>query len=183
MVPGDLDDLASLRIAFTGANVVFGVTDFWQFFWNPENHKRAAEIGKTINQVCYDMEVRQGKNIIDAAYSTINTLDLLVLSTIGSSTKWSGGKITTNYHFDAKWEAVEYTKATYPDLYKKTSLLQLALYLTNWRNGGVTQPQKQADGTYIVKLPVRPDSKIPMVEPRVDCGKLVYPRKTWVCAD
>jgi NmrA-like family len=172
MVAGDLDDGASLSNAFKGANVIFGVTDFWQGFWNPEFQKIAAETGKTVNQLCYDMEVRQGKMIVDAANSTIGTLDMLILSTIYSATQGSKGKMKTIYHFDAKWDAVEYTKITYPDLYKKTSLYQPAVYLSNWRNGGVTAPRKQADGTYILRLPTKPDSKIPMIDPRVDSGEL-----------
>ena len=38
----DLDDPASLRVAFDGADVIFGVTDFWQFVGD-EGTRRAAE--------------------------------------------------------------------------------------------------------------------------------------------
>lgn len=171
MVPGNLDDPTSLVEAFKDANVIFGVTDFWQGFFKPEIQKTAAETGKTVNQLCYDMEVRHGKLLIDAVYSTIGTLDMFVFSAINSATQWSKGEEKTVYHFDAKWEAVEYVKCTYPDLHAKTSLYQPAMYLTNWKNGGVSRPQKQPDGTYVIRLPVTPHSKTPMIDPRADTGE------------
>ncbi|KAJ9667037.1 hypothetical protein H2201_002871 [Coniosporium apollinis] len=172
MVAGDLDNLESLQTAFKGANVIFGVTDFWQAIGNPKNHQKAAERGVTINEVAYEIEVQQGKNIVDAAAMTLNTLDRFVLSTLSHAKKWSGGKTQWNLHFDAKWAAVDYLKETYPELLKKTSLLQVALFMTNWQSGGAMAPQKQADGTYILSLPTKAHAKLPMVNPRVDVGPL-----------
>lgn len=142
MVAGDLDNLESLQTAFKGANVIFAVTDFWQAIGNPKNHQKAAERGVTINEVAYEIEVQQGKNIVDAAAMTLNTLDRFVLSTLSHAKKWSGGKIQWNLHFDAKWAAVDYLKETYPELLKKTSLLQVALFMTNWQQGGRMAPHK-----------------------------------------
>ncbi len=142
MVAGDLNDVDSLKSAFSGANVIFGVTDFWQGANDPVNHEKAAKEGRTINEICYDIEVQQGKNIVDAAASTVDTLDRFVLSTLSHARKWSKGKITWNFHFDAKWAAVEYLRATYPELDKKTSLLQVALFMTNWKMGATMAPQK-----------------------------------------
>jgi len=142
MVAGDLNDVDSLISAFKGANVIFGVTDFWQGTTDPANFERAAKEGRTINELCYDIEVQQGKNIVDAAALTVDTLDRFVLSTLSHARKWSNGKITWNFHFDAKWEAVEYLRATYPELNKKTSLVQVALFMTNWKMGEAMAPQK-----------------------------------------
>jgi len=47
LVVADLDDVNSLKKAFDGAYGVFGLTDFWEHG--------------------YDGEVRQGKNLVDAA--------------------------------------------------------------------------------------------------------------------
>jgi len=65
-----------------------------------------------------------------------------VLSTLSPTKKLSGGKYTHNYHFDAKWEAVEYLRGKYPELEKKTSFLQVGLYMTNWNANALSMPMK-----------------------------------------
>jgi uncharacterized protein YbjT (DUF2867 family) len=47
VVQADLNDVESLKKAFHGAHGVFGVTNFWECW--------------------YDAEIKQGKNIADAA--------------------------------------------------------------------------------------------------------------------
>jgi len=131
MITADLDDVASLKAALKGSNVIFGVTDFWQHIKNPANHQKAIATGKTINVVAYEAELQQGKNIVDAAMATKDTLDTLVLSVLTESKKYSHGRITWNYHFDGKWEVVKYLQETFPDLYKKTSLFQAGFYFSN----------------------------------------------------
>lgn len=81
-------------------------------------------------------------NIVDAANATVHTLDRFVLSTLSATKKWSKGKYSHNYHFDAEWTAVEYVKAAYPELAKKSSYLQVGLYMTNWSAGRLSQPTK-----------------------------------------
>ncbi|KAJ4180388.1 hypothetical protein NW767_014393 [Fusarium falciforme] len=142
LVKADLNDAASLKAAFAGSTVVFGVTDFWGIVGDPQIQKRAQESGRPVNVLAYDLEVQQGRNIVDAVFATLETLDRFVLSTLSATTKWSKGKYTHNYHFDAKWEAVEYLKATYPALEKKTSYLQVALYLSNWKASQLARPSK-----------------------------------------
>jgi hypothetical protein len=170
VVAGDLDDTQSLKKAFEGANVIFGTTDFWQHLLNPENHKLAAEQGRTPNEVAYDREVAQGKAVVDAAAANVATLDRFVLSTCSESRKWSNGTLKWVLHFDAKAETVNYLKATYPELWAKTSLLQLAYYVTNWRSFSGT-PKKQEDGSFKVSLPMSGDRKIPIVDPASDTGQ------------
>jgi len=48
MVQGDLNDIDSLNLAFQGANVIFGVTDFWQPFLEQANYAK-LKAGQTIN--------------------------------------------------------------------------------------------------------------------------------------
>ncbi|KAM0541179.1 hypothetical protein ACHAPJ_013343 [Fusarium lateritium] len=134
IVKGDLNDVASLKVAFAGSTVIFGVTDFWGIVRDPNVQKQAQERGQQVNQLAYDVEVQQGRNIVDAANATVGTLDRFVLSTLSPTKQWSKGKYTHNYHFDAKWEAVKYLRATYPELAEKTSYLQVALYLSNWKD-------------------------------------------------
>jgi hypothetical protein len=133
MVTADMNDPDSLKRAFVGATAIFGVTDYWQHFWNPANHASAAEKGKTINEISYELEVQQGRNFIDAAAS-VDGLERLVLSTLSKSREWSNGKIMWNYHSDAKWAAVEYMREKYSELAAKASLLQAGVFMENYRN-------------------------------------------------
>lgn len=140
MVAANLDDAESLKAAFKGSNAIFGVTDFWQQMQIPANHEKAKETGKSINVVAFDAEIQQGKNVVNAAQATIDTLDMLVLSVLGDSKKWSHGKITWNYHFEGKWRIVEYLADSFSELYKKTSLFQPAFFMTNLET--MMAPQK-----------------------------------------
>ncbi|KAH6685469.1 hypothetical protein F5X68DRAFT_262701 [Plectosphaerella plurivora] len=173
MIKGDAGDAASLKEAFAGSNVIFGVTDFWGVTADPKIHEQAQKEGRPVNTIAYDVEVQQGKNIVDAANATIDTLDRFVLSTLSHTKKWSGGKYAHNFHFDAKWMAVEYLKSTYPKLAEKTSYLQVGLYLTNWQGFKPLQigwPIKQADGTYLMRYPSDPNGPVAHIDARYDTG-------------
>ncbi|KAF2027601.1 NAD(P)-binding protein [Setomelanomma holmii] len=152
LVAGRLDDKDSLLRAFQGANVIFGFTDFWHYLPDPNNHK--------------------GKAIVDAVAANVATLDRLVLSTCSDARKWSNGDNKWVLHFDAKAEAVKYLESTYPELWAKTSLLQLGYYVTNWRSF-VATPKKLEDGSFKVSIPVDGDRKIHMVNPAADAGSFV----------
>ncbi|KAH9204935.1 hypothetical protein DL95DRAFT_318500 [Leptodontidium sp. 2 PMI_412] len=171
LIAADLDDVASLTKAFAGSTVVFGVTDFWGQVADPKLKAKAQKSGRPINVEAYDVEVQQGRNIVDAAYATVHTLDRFVLSTLSATKKWSKGKYSHNYHFDAKWTAVEYVKSSYPELAKKSSYLQVGLYMTNWSSSRLTRPTKQSDGTYVLRMPLDGDAPVPMVEARHDTGE------------
>ncbi|OHW99276.1 NADB-Rossmann family domain-containing protein [Colletotrichum incanum] len=153
LIKGDLNDVAMLKKAFSGSNVIFGVTDFWAITRDPKYQERARASNVSVN--------------IKAA--TFDTLDRLVLSTLSATKKWSRGKYSHVYHHDAKWKAVEYLKANYPELDKKTSYLQMSLYMTNWKDLGplqVGKPVKQDDGTFILRLPGNPNVPIAQVDAR-----------------
>ncbi|KAK3627757.1 hypothetical protein LTR56_000257 [Elasticomyces elasticus] len=171
---GDVNDVSFLKSAFAGSNVVFGVTDFWGITRDPDVQARAAATGKQVNMLAYDIEVQQGRNILEAANATLDTLDRFVLSTLSATKKWSKGKYFNNYHFDAKWDTVEHLKANYPELNKKSSYLQMALYLTNWKEFEGLQfarPLKQSDGTYLIRIPGDVHKPIAQVDARRDTGK------------
>ncbi|KAH9204493.1 hypothetical protein DL95DRAFT_319361 [Leptodontidium sp. 2 PMI_412] len=169
LITADLEDVASLTKAFAGSTIIFGVTDFWGQISNPKLQAKAQESGRPLNVEAYHGEVQLGRNIVDAANATVDTLDRFVLSTLSPAKKWSKGKYSKNYHFDAKWTAVEYLKETYPELAKKTSYLQVGLYMTNWKSP-LMQHKKQSDGTYLLRLPIDGDALVPMVEARHDTG-------------
>ncbi|KAF2477402.1 NAD(P)-binding protein [Lindgomyces ingoldianus] len=169
MVAGDLDHIESMKKAFKDANVIFGNTDFWQHMKSPATAERAQKEGRTPNEVAYDLELEQGKNMVDAVAANVDTLDRFVLSTLSDSKKWSKGKITFNLHFDSKSQVAKYVSEKYPELAKKTSFVQLGVFASNWKDG-MPVPKKQENGTYKVSLPMGGDRKFPMVDPRADAG-------------
>lgn len=147
MVAADLNSIDSLRSAFAGAHIIFGCTDFLAGLWDPKSTEIAKDRGVNVNQIAHEIEVQQGKNIVDAAAAQAGKgLERFVLSTLSGTKKWSAGSITENLHFDGKWEAVEYLKGSYPELNAKTSLLQVALYMQNWAQGGALAPSKVSTG-------------------------------------
>ena len=78
LVPGDLNDDASLDAAVAGAYGVFSVQNFW-----------LPDIG-------FDGEIRQGKSLIDAAKRA--DIQHFVYSSVGAAHRGEGQK-----HFESKW--------------------------------------------------------------------------------
>lgn len=87
----------------------------------------------------HERELKQGKNIIDAAAAELErgegTLERFVMSVLSWCRKWSSGKYTWNHHFDAKWEMVEYLRGEerLKELERRTSLVHVGFFMTNWR--------------------------------------------------
>lgn len=96
--------------------------------------------GQTLRKWCYDLEVQQGKNIVDAVAAVGESLELFVWSTLSHARKWSKGQYKGVYHFDSKAVVADFLGETYPELKKKTSLLQLGLFITNWKWGQAAVP-------------------------------------------
>lgn len=170
MVKGDLNDVDSLVSAFKGATAIFGNTDFWQPFSDPENKKKLKP-GQTINEIAFDIEVAQGKNIAKAA-ATVEGLERFVLSALSNSKHWSKGKYTWVYHFDSKATVVDYIKKELPELAAKMSVLQMGMFMTNWAMG-LPAFAKQEDGTFRLSCPGAGNAIIPLVDVREDCGYFV----------
>jgi hypothetical protein len=174
LVAADLNDEASLEEAFSGANAIFAVTDFWQFLKDPKTFEIAEKEGKKPNQIAMELEIQHGKNIIHAANKQLKTLDRLVLSTLSDSNKWSNGEIKWNLHFDGKAQFEQYLKQSFPDLAARTSYLHMGSYLSNWKMSPHVAPQKQPDGTFIKRRFAIPNGKpLPYVNPPNDTGHFV----------
>jgi hypothetical protein len=140
IVKAELEDVESLKAAFKGADVIFGNTAFSNVFAMPKADDFAKlKPGQTLREWCYDLEVHQGKNIVDAV-ATVENLELFIWSTLSHSSKWSKGKYTGIFHFDSKATVVDYLNEKYPALAKKTSLIQLGLFITNWKWGQAAIP-------------------------------------------
>jgi hypothetical protein len=188
IVRGDVNDIDSINVVFQGANVIFGNTVF------PSNYIRpvAADLarlrpGQTLREWCYELEYIQGKNIADAAAS-VDGLELFIWSSLSAASKWSNGKYRGVYHFDSKADVVEYIRRELPALAQKMAILQMGLFINNWRWGEAAVPWskvraslssnlyfmicssqiryfQQPDGSFRLTIPGSGDVPIPLVIP------------------
>ena len=58
-------------------------------------------------------------------------LERFIWSTLPGFKELSGGKYTYAYHFDSKAEVTRYLKEQKPELWKRSSLLNMGFYTTN----------------------------------------------------
>jgi hypothetical protein len=61
-VQADLDNQESLLAAFEGANVIFGVTDFWTIFQDITSMVK-KKLEQDITEYCYEVEVQQARTL------------------------------------------------------------------------------------------------------------------------
>ncbi|TVY83394.1 NmrA-like family domain-containing protein [Lachnellula suecica] len=148
LVTADLNEPSSLIAAFEGAYAIFSTTNFYEPFFNPGTQS-LLKTGQSINQYCYEQELRQGKNIVDVAAKT-KGLERFVVSALCDATKWSGGKYVGVYHFDSKAHTVNYVKNVYPELAAMMSVVQLGSYLSNWQ--GSLGMRKAEDGSIVLSV-------------------------------
>lgn len=132
IVEADLDSPSTLIPAFSGAHVIFAVTDFWQPFW--ESNARLSKISdRATGEHCYAIEVQRGKNIVDAVQRVLKeerTLERFIFSTLPGFKEQSKGKYTYVYHFDSKAEITKYLKSK-DELWSRSSLLNMTFYSSN----------------------------------------------------
>lgn len=118
VVAADLDSESSLVKAFSGAHVIFGVTDFFATFGQPDKGAEEA----------MDVEYTQGTNIAKAAAKT-STLEHFIWSTLPDSRKISNGEYVVP-HFDAKVKVDEFIRQD-KELLAKTTFLLVTFYASN----------------------------------------------------
>ncbi|SJL16038.1 related to nitrogen metabolic regulation protein nmr [Armillaria ostoyae] len=146
VVAADINDYKSLVKALEGAHAAFAVTDFW------------AMLGALGPDGAFDGEVKQGKNLANAAAAT-PTLEHYVWSTLPMTKNTTGGAVTVP-HFDSKAYVDEYIISSLPDLAKKTTFFWAGYYATNL--GSSTSLTKES-GKYLWILPCSPSAATPMV--------------------
>ncbi|KAH6652893.1 hypothetical protein BKA67DRAFT_637196 [Truncatella angustata] len=177
LITADLEDVKSLEIAFKGANVIFSVTDYWEPFFRPDCRQEAHEIGISCRKYAYDVEYRHGKNIADAAATTVRTLDEngFLVSTLSHARKCSGGEYKQLYHFDAKADVFpDYVKERYPALARKMSCIQTGYFMTSYRILPDSYLAKQSDGSFQTRFPTTPDKPTFHLDVNADTGNFVY---------
>ena len=140
MVKGSHDDVDSLKSAFKDADVIFGVTDFWTTFQDPESQKKKRPDQELV-QYCYEVELQQARNLADAAAS-VPSLGRFIFSSMADAMKWSKGKFSQLYHMDSKAQGVYYMQSL-AGLEGKFSQVQAPIYFQlPWQWGLPTTPQK-----------------------------------------
>ncbi len=133
MVQGDLEDPDSLSRALDGVWGVFAMTDFWEHG--------------------YEGEVRQGRNIIDAAKAS--GVEMFVFSSVGSADRATGIP-----HFDSKFEIEEYLRASGLN----HAVIRPVSFMENWALAEL----EVADG--VLEDPRDPQSRTQMISVR-DIGR------------
>ncbi|KAH6917986.1 NAD(P)-binding protein, partial [Coprinopsis sp. MPI-PUGE-AT-0042] len=135
------DYKAKIVEAYTGADVVFFVTDFW-------DHMDAQR------------EEDEGKAMIDAAIEA--GVKLFIFSALPSPKNYSNGKYNHVYHFESKHHVDEYGKS------KNTSSFKYRAVHVGCFNSSVVGPKlakKDAlSGRWSLRLPLHKDSKLPSID-------------------
>ncbi|KAI9903782.1 hypothetical protein N3K66_000311 [Trichothecium roseum] len=116
----DLDDPPSLRAAFAGTHAIFAVTNFFE------------SLGTLGVQQAMAAEIRQGKNVADAAAVT-TALEHFVWSTLPDSRANSGGAAAVPY-YESKNAVDAHIRTELPDLLAKTTFLWVGWYAANILN-------------------------------------------------
>ncbi|KAJ7471743.1 NAD(P)-binding protein [Mycena latifolia] len=142
------DNAEGAREAFKGANVVFVVTNYWEHL----DVKR---------------EVAEAKMLIDAAKAV--NVGLFIWSSLESIIKVSNGKYPNVHHFNGKAEVTEYgRKSGIPFID-----VQAGWYATNFAKLNGMKPKRVADGSYVLALPIGPQTVLPVIDTANDYGLFV----------
>jgi uncharacterized protein YbjT (DUF2867 family) len=152
VVAADLDNLESLKKAFTGAYGVYGVTNFWEHF-SPEKEMEQA---KAIAKASKEAKV---KHVIWSSLD--DTRKWIPLSDNRMPTLQGKYKVP---HFDAKGESNKFfTESGVP-----TTIFNTVFYWENFIYFG-QGPKKGPDGKISISLPLS-DKKMPSIAVE-DIGK------------
>ncbi|KAG8873049.1 hypothetical protein FRB98_009218 [Tulasnella sp. 332] len=141
------EEKESLFSAFQGATYAFAMT------------QSASKVGK-------DTEVAEGKMYVDAAKSA--KVELLIWSGLVDMNELSGSKYPNVYHMDSKAEVTKYAEEVGVPLVN----VMAGLFMTNF-SGYLAAPKKQGDGSFVLSLPVPPDSTVPLLDTSHDYGLFV----------
>jgi nucleoside-diphosphate-sugar epimerase len=145
VVAADLNDEASLVKAFSGASVIYGVTDFFEPFV------------KTDAEEAMKVEYRQGVNIVSAASET-SSLEHFIWSTLPDSRKISNGEYVIP-HFESKARIDAYIKENKP-LLSKTTFLYVTYYAGNLLYPPLAPNFVKSSGKYVWFMPLPADTPL-----------------------
>ncbi|KAF4970763.1 hypothetical protein FSARC_2276 [Fusarium sarcochroum] len=149
VVQGDIADAASLKTALTGADTLFFMTTP---AWTATDLKPEFENIKRVADVAVEAGVKY-----------------IIFSTLPSHTDISGGKYTANHPFDAKAEGEKYIRT----LPVKKAFVSLGFLFENIIQLPFWQPQKDADGNWVMSFQLAPKTRIPWIDNASNCGSYV----------
>lgn len=164
LVQADANDPSSLVTAFSGATVIFAVTDYWAPFNDPmirEEHSTGPEPGDSLRRWAYDEEIRLGRNVVDAVSDVLEregVLERFIWSSLPSPARYSGGKYERIYHFESKSVIEGYVRTEKLALAKKMSVIFVGFYLSNLLLMGLMRPVKVSSSD-----PILPSDSIMIV--------------------
>jgi uncharacterized protein YbjT (DUF2867 family) len=152
VVAADLDNLESIKKAFTGAYGVYGVTNFWEHFSPEKEMEQAKAIAKASKEA----------NVKHVIWSSLDdTRKWIPLSDNRMPTLQGKYKVP---HFDAKGESNKFfTESGVP-----TTIFNTVFYWENFIYFG-QGPKKGPDGKISISLPLS-DKKMPSIAVE-DIGK------------
>jgi hypothetical protein len=145
VVAANLNDEASLVKAFSGASVIFGVTDFFEPF------------ARTDAEEAMKVEYGQGVNIVSAASKT-PSLEHFIWSTLPDARKISNGEHVVPF-FDSKTRVDAYIKGN-KSLLSKTTFLYVGYYAGNLLAPPLTPNFVKSSGKYVWFMPLSADTPL-----------------------
>lgn len=171
VVQADMSSESSLSSAFKNVHAIFLNTDFWETY-RPHmaaTAEHANSSDPSPSTIALEREVSHGKNAALAA-SKVPTLERLVYSALLPMKKLSHGRYDHSYHWESKAAIVDFIQTELPDLAKKTSEIYLGAYSTNPLIAPRLDP---ATGKYTFISPLRPESRLPIIDPTTSTGPFV----------
>lgn len=173
VIKANLSELSTLTPAFQNANAIFVNTDFWGTYRDPNLVQTMDADSRS--KLAFETEVLHGTNAAIAA-STIPTLERFVYSTL----PFVGDIIKEKYpdlyaqlkfsHWDSKGTIVSYIENEQPSLAKKASFIYLGAYVTN---AALTPRFDPASGKHVFLLPIKAETKMPIINQKVSTGAFV----------
>lgn len=126
IVAADLADSASLDRAFEGAYAIFGITDYFEHFFDK---------GKDVSM---EIEFTYGTNMAKAA-AKVPTLSRYVWSTLPQTSFITGGKVVVP-HFEGKGRVDAFIKESLPELYAKSTFTIFTIFAVNMHHYPIFRP-------------------------------------------
>ncbi|KAI8649454.1 NmrA domain-containing protein [Fusarium sp. Ph1] len=149
VVSGDPSDKTSLDGVFRGAHTVFAMTTS---NYDGEAHK----------------EVQYGKDLVDAVIA--QGVQYYIWSTLPSPNVISSDKYTKVTGFDDKCVVEEYIRSKRS---LRSAFYSPGSFMQNYATIMQPQPSPDKDGSYVIARPLRPSTKLPLVDIAGDTGKFV----------
>jgi uncharacterized protein YbjT (DUF2867 family) len=150
---GEATDPQSMERAFAGAWGAYLVTNFWD---------PAAGLAP-------DTDLVQGKTMVDAAVAA--GVKFVVWSSLHDIEAISGGKLEVP-HFTFKNKVEQYIRSVGLD----AAFVYAGFYSSNWINfPPLAGPQREKDGSIVIRTPFRADVALPVIDIDADFGKFVAP--------